>query len=54
VANRSEASAQAVAKTWDIADVMTDWRALVQREDIDAVLIGNLALHALPRDARSP
>lgn len=40
VANRTEASAAAVAKDFNIPDVMADWRALLGRSDIDAVFIG--------------
>jgi predicted dehydrogenase len=40
VANRTQASGEAVAKQFNIADVMTDWRALLGRSDIDAVFIG--------------
>ena len=40
VCNRSEASGRAVADTWGIATVETNWRKLVARDDIDAVLIG--------------
>lgn len=40
VCNRSRESGEAVAREWSIPDVMTDWRALVAREDLDAVFIG--------------
>ncbi|MGV3720804.1 MAG: Gfo/Idh/MocA family protein [Actinomycetota bacterium] len=40
VCNRSRESGAAVAREWGIPDVMTDWRALVAREDLDAVFIG--------------
>ncbi|WP_221028946.1 Gfo/Idh/MocA family protein [Actomonas aquatica] len=40
VANRSVASAQAVAADFGIQRVETDWRAIVAAEDIDAVCIG--------------
>lgn len=40
VCNRSRESGEAVAREWGIPDVMTDWRALVERDDLDAVLIG--------------
>ena len=40
VANRSIESAQAVADRWSIPEVGDDWRALVARDDIDAVVIG--------------
>ena len=40
VCNRTESSGRTVADEWGFADVMTDWRALVARDDIDAVFIG--------------
>lgn len=40
VCNRSRESGEAVAREWDIPEVLTDWRELVAREDLDAVLIG--------------
>jgi len=40
VANRSLESAQAVADRWRIPHVHADWRELVARDDLDAVLIG--------------
>src|SRR5436305_8998150 len=40
VCNRSRESGEAVAREWDIPEVLTDWRALVAREDLDAVFIG--------------
>ncbi len=40
VCNRTAESGQAVAQAWDIPDVMTDWHALIARDDLDAVLIG--------------
>ena len=40
VCNRSEASGRKIAEEWGFAEVLTDWRALVAREDIDAVIIG--------------
>jgi predicted dehydrogenase len=40
VANRSVASAEAVAKDFEIPEALDDWRPLVQRDDIDAVFIG--------------
>jgi predicted dehydrogenase len=40
VCNRTLESGQAIAQTWNIPDVMTDWKALIAREDLDAVLIG--------------
>lgn len=40
VCNRSEESGAKVARRFNIPDVMTDWRALVERADLDAVVIG--------------
>jgi predicted dehydrogenase len=40
VCNRSRESGEAVAREWSIPDVLTDWRALVARDDLDAILIG--------------
>jgi len=40
VCNRSQASGEAVAQEWGIPDVMTDWRELIARDDLDAVFIG--------------
>lgn len=40
VCNRTRESGEAVAREWGIPEVMTDWRALVARGDLDAVLIG--------------
>ncbi len=40
VCNRSEGSGRRVAEKWGFAEVETDWRRLVSREDIDAVFIG--------------
>lgn len=40
VCNRTRESGEAVAREWNIPEVMTDWRALVARDDLDAVLIG--------------
>lgn len=40
VCNRSRESGAAVAREWNIPEVLTDWRALVAREDLDAVFIG--------------
>lgn len=40
VANRSLESGRAVAQAWNIPHVLTDWRELIRREDIDAVFIG--------------
>lgn len=40
VCNRTKESGEAVAREWNIPEVMTDWRALIARDDLDAVLIG--------------
>ncbi len=40
VCNRSVDSGNAVAREFGFATVMTDWRKLVQRDDVDAVFIG--------------
>jgi predicted dehydrogenase len=40
VCNRSRASGERVAREWNIPEVLTDWRALVRREDLDAIFIG--------------
>jgi len=40
VCNRSRESGEAIAREWEIPEVTTDWRALVARDDLDAVLIG--------------
>ena len=40
VANRTRESGKEIANEFGIADVMTDWRALLARKDIDAVMIG--------------
>jgi predicted dehydrogenase len=40
VANRTRESGEKVAKDFGIPDVHTDWRELVGRDDLDAVLIG--------------
>jgi predicted dehydrogenase len=40
VCNRSRESGEAVAREWSIPEVLTDWRALVERADLDAVFIG--------------
>ncbi|HXG25044.1 MAG TPA: Gfo/Idh/MocA family oxidoreductase, partial [Chthonomonadales bacterium] len=40
VCNRTKESGEAVALAWNIPEVMTDWRALIARDDLDAVLIG--------------
>jgi predicted dehydrogenase len=40
VANRSLASAEAVARDFEIPEALDDWRPIVERKDIDAVFIG--------------
>jgi predicted dehydrogenase len=40
VANRSHESGRGVADQWGIPHVASDWRALIRREDVDAVFIG--------------
>lgn len=40
VCNRTEGSGRAIAGEFNIPEVMTDWRALVARADLDAVFIG--------------
>ena len=40
VANRTEESSRAVADRWGIPEIETDWRALVARDDLDAVVVG--------------
>ncbi|MEX2431497.1 MAG: Gfo/Idh/MocA family oxidoreductase [Dehalococcoidia bacterium] len=40
VANRSMASAEKIAKEFEIPEALDDWRAVIARDDIDAVLIG--------------
>ncbi len=40
VCNRSRESSQRVADTFGIPDVETDWRKLVRRKDLNAILIG--------------
>jgi predicted dehydrogenase len=40
VANRSVESGRHVAAEWKIPDVMADWRELVARSDLEAILIG--------------
>jgi predicted dehydrogenase len=40
VCNRSGESGEAVAREWSIPEVMTDWGALVERPDLDAIFIG--------------
>ena len=40
IANRSVESARKVTEKFEIADALDDWRALLERDDIDAVLIG--------------
>ncbi len=40
VCNRTEASGRAVAEAWGIEQVGADWRELIERDDVDAVMIG--------------
>jgi predicted dehydrogenase len=40
VCNRSVESGEAVAREWGIPEVLTDWRELIARDDLDAVFIG--------------
>lgn len=40
VCNRSRESGEAVAREWNIPHVLTDWRELLARPDLDAVFIG--------------
>src|SRR5919202_3337994 len=40
VCNRSRESGEAVAREWSIPEVLTDWRELVARPDLQAVFIG--------------
>jgi predicted dehydrogenase len=40
VCNRSRESGEAIAREWGIPEVMTDWRALVARDDLQAILVG--------------
>lgn len=40
VCNRSRKSGEAVAREWEIPEVLTDWRELVGRNDLDAIFIG--------------
>lgn len=40
VCNRTRESGEAIAAEWGIPDVMTEWRELVARPDIDAVFVG--------------
>jgi len=40
VCNRSHESGAKVATEFGIPDVMTDWRALVGRDDLDAIVVG--------------
>lgn len=40
VCNRSQESSRAVAQEFGFREIDTDWQAVVQREDIDAVMIG--------------
>ena len=40
VCNRSEESSRRVASEWSIPEIDSDWRTLVQRDDLDAIFIG--------------
>lgn len=40
VCNRSRESGESIASEWKIPNVVDDWRSLVERDDVDAVLIG--------------
>lgn len=40
VCNRSRESGEAVAREWGIPEVLTEWRELIARDDLDAVFIG--------------
>ena len=40
VSNRSEGSSKRVAEPWGFERTETDWRAIVEADDIDAVMIG--------------
>jgi predicted dehydrogenase len=40
VSNRTRASAESVARGWDIPEVVDHWQDLVTRKDLDAVFIG--------------
>jgi predicted dehydrogenase len=40
VCNRSRESGETAAREWSIPEVMTDWRALVARPDLQAVFVG--------------
>jgi predicted dehydrogenase len=40
VCNRSYESGEAVAREWGIPEVLTDWRALLASDELDAVFIG--------------
>lgn len=40
VCNRSEESSRRVADEWSIPEIDTEWRQLVERDDLDAVFIG--------------
>ena len=41
VCNRSQASGQKIADEFGFSEVMTDWKQLLDRDDIDAVFIGS-------------
>lgn len=40
VCNRSEGSSRQVADKWGIPEIATDWKAVVARDDLDAICIG--------------
>jgi predicted dehydrogenase len=40
IANRRLATAQEVAQKFEVAEATDDWRSLIDRDDIDAVLVG--------------
>ena len=46
VANRSRESGEAIASEYEIPTVYDNWLELMESDDIDAVLCGDLALHA--------
>ena len=40
VCNRSQASSQAIASDFGIAEIEDDWQRLLARDDLDAIFIG--------------
>ncbi|GIX06766.1 MAG: hypothetical protein KatS3mg115_1169 [Candidatus Poribacteria bacterium] len=47
VCNRTRESGERVAAQFEIPEVETDWRAVVEREDLDAIVVGTWPyLHA--------